>query len=193
MTTTAETPAFTVGDLFSLGAEGDTPDEASALFGAELRDAKVDAGALLGSIRGQISGVLDIPVAEVMASAWAKARQLQEYRDPERHPPGETSLLALAEHTITSSYAPSVELVLQGKLVQRLTVEVRVELTVEALHLEIRDARIVAVVPGRCQAGGRVSCQQWVLAQRETRTLQLPGRASLGDGIEIPGPTADDD
>ena len=95
-------------------------------------------------------------------------------------------MVSMAEHTIHSQYHPSIELMINGTSVDSLGIDVGVELAMEALVLEIQNARIMAIRPGRCTASGRMVCREYAIAEMETRPVDLPGRHSLGDGIEIP-------
>ena len=183
---------LTLRDLFQLGqqatdaaADGTSP-RFDDLVSVEVKDAAIEPDVLLDGVLSQLGSLLDVEIAEILATAWSKAKQLQEYRDPTRHPPDELSTVSLVEHTVESRYQPAIELLVNGKSLQRLGVDVGVELAIQALDLEIQRGRIMALRPGRCQATGRVLVQGHPLAELATREVTLPGRKALGEGVEIP-------
>ena len=47
-------------------------------------------------------------------------------------------------------------------------------------------ARIMAVTPGKFTASGTVTWQKNVIRKLESSPFELPGRQSLGEGVEIP-------
>ena len=187
--------AVTLKDLFAIAGSkdhtetGEAPASAPALVdvvSVEVKDAKIEPKIMLDGILEQVSSLLDIEVPTLIASVWSKAKQLQEYRDPARHPPEESASVAMAEHTIQSRYHPSIELVINGISVDSLDIDVTVELAIDALVLEIQNARIMAIRPGGCTVSGQIVCRERAIAEMETSSVELPGRHSLGDGVEIP-------
>jgi len=195
MTDRQSESAVTLKDLFAIArpkddAEtGEAPPSSTALvdmLSVTVKDAKIEPKIMLDGILEQVSCLLDIEVPTLIASVWSKAKQLQEYRDPALHPPEESAWVSMAEHTIRSRYHPSIELVINGVSVDRLEIDVSVELAFDALVLEIQNARIMAIRPGGCTANGRIICREYAIAEMETCSVELPGRHSLGDGVEIP-------
>ena len=198
MTDEERKPGMTLKDLFELARHNghDEPDGADGaddsssglhdLVSLKVTEAKIEPSVLVDAVMEQIDSLLDIEVAEVIASAWSKAKQLQEYRDPARHPPGELATVSLVEHTIQSEYQPSIDMLINSKSVESLSIKVSVELTLAALILEIRDAYITAIRPGLGRANGRVAWTDVVFLELETQDIELPGRHALPEGIEIP-------
>ena len=181
-------------DLFEIVVPGnDAPDETATspgpqdLKSVEAKDAKVDPKVMLEGIRQQIPGLPEgIEIPTIIAEAWSKAKQLHEYHDQTLHPPGELSLVSMKEHTIRSSYHPMIEVLINGKRIASVTIDVGVQLTLEALVLEIQRARVMAVSPGRFTVSGNVLWGETELAKVESRPVELPGRQALGEGVEIP-------
>ena len=95
-------------------------------------------------------GLLSMDPVELMAQAWAKARELHAYRDETKHPPGETSTVFLGEHSLTCDLHPVIDVTLAalGKLTLEFTLEFAAD--IRAAELTIRDKAIVAV--GRTDA-----------------------------------------
>jgi hypothetical protein len=53
------------------------------------------------------------------------------------------------------------------------------------MTLEIRNARITKIHAGDCKAKGSFFCEGFLLAERATQPLELPGTIDLGEGREI--------
>jgi hypothetical protein len=58
--------------------------------------------------------MLDIPMVKVLFPAWKKYREIMEFADPEKHPPAETSLVYLAEHTVKTEHHPYLQVSYRG-------------------------------------------------------------------------------
>ena len=123
----------TLKDLFAMvrpkdhAETGEAPASSSGLddlLSVEVKDAKIDPTVMLDGILEQVGSLLDIEVPTLIASVWSKATQLQEYRDQARHPPEESVSVEMAEHTVQSRYHPSIELLINGKSVDSLEIDV---------------------------------------------------------------------
>jgi len=54
--------------------------------------------------------------------------------------------------------------------------------------LKVRGGKIREISAGRCRGKGTLECAGVALLQKETDAYDLPGRVSLGEGIDIPAP-----
>lgn len=140
---------------------------------------------------------LDFGVAErILGPAWQKLEVLQQYRDPEEFPPEETVLVPIAEHTVTSSHSPHVEIRLKEFEVGRLDLSVDLELELKGVLLEVRGGVIRRIQAGSCLGRGRLAChfrgkEVWKV-ERESRQIEFEQGVALGDGIPIPATGSDD-
>jgi hypothetical protein len=129
--------------------------------------------------------LLDIRLLDVMHWAWKKGRELETYRDMERYPPDKTFPVSLVEHKITSTHKPHVEIQINKKTVGSVHFAVNIEIAVKGMTLDIRNARIKKIHAGDCKAKGSFFCEGFLLAERQTKPLDLPGTIDLGEGLEI--------
>jgi hypothetical protein len=140
-------------------------------------------------VRNQIlmkaGGLLDITLLDVMRSAWKKGRELEAYRDTEKYPLNKTFTVPLVEHKITSTHKPRVDIQINGKTVGSVHFTVNIEIAVKGMTLEIRNARITKIHAGDCKAKGSFFCEGFLLAERATQPLELPGTIDLDEGLEI--------
>ncbi len=151
---------------------GDLPDISWPAAKSTLADALAEA--------------LDVKLIEIVGGTWAKLKQLQEYRDPLRHPPEETALVPLVDHKIRSTHAPSIDLLSGEKLIANLVFDVALLLTLTGVTLKIRNGRIVEIASGDCKGTGTIKYAGQKLAERSTPKWAIPGSLSLGDGFAIP-------
>lgn len=158
----------------------------------ELENAKLAPSAVVDAVKDSLGTFLDIRFSTVIAGAWAKARMLKQYRDKSRKAPEETFLVSLAKHAIQSKYKPSIELLVNEKPLDSLPFEIGVQLAMEGLVLKIQNGRITELRPGKCEASGKIGCRGYPIAERKSRAIVLPGVISLGQGIEIGTPPAEE-
>lgn len=138
-----------------------------------------------GEITGKIPDLLQLDPSKLLLNAWATGREFQRYADPEKYPPGETILVALARHTIRSEHAPRLEVMVNDTLVDTVDFELSLKIDVEGAVLTIRDGKIRAVSLGTCTASGELSCEGHTLAKRESEPFELPGRLEFSEPIPI--------
>ena len=148
------------------------------------------AGPTWNSVRqqlpNQLKTFLDIDVAEILIGVWNKSKELQKYRDPVKYPPEEVSLVSLLKHEIESTHQPYVDVLLNGRSIAKVHFEIKVELTLEGVELQIQGGRIMAIKTGDCSANGAIKCEGASLLEKKTKTMALPGVINLGEGIVIP-------
>src|SRR6266567_319786 len=152
-----------------------------------LEDARLPGGwaGLRNKILAEAGGLLDIRLLNVMGWAWKKGRELEAYRDTVRYPPDKTFRVPLVEHKITSTHKPDVEIRINKKTVGRVHFAVNIEIAVKVMTLEIRNARIKKIDAGDCKATGSFFCEGFLLTERESKPLDLPGTFDLGEGLGI--------
>ncbi len=161
--------------------------------GAKLKDAVgklpgIEWGPVAKEIEAKIGEVLDVDIVSVLLGGWKKYRQLQQYRDTAKYPPEETILLSLTEHSIASAHHPKIEILAGEVAVGSLEFTITLALKLEGVVLKVRGGKIRELSAGRCRGKDTLECAGVALLQKETDPFDLPGRISLGEGIEIPAP-----
>lgn len=179
-----------------LGLDQGTPEErrlseeAVERFAEHLRG---EAAALAPGWRDAVAerigetlrAACDVPVANVLAATWNQYRELLEYRDPEKHPTGEFSLVPLRKHTIDSTHHPFVELYVGETRLGALEFEVKVEITLEGALLGIKNGRFRELRTGTSEVKATVSWEGATLLERPLEKYTLPGVIGFGEGIPI--------
>ena len=130
--------------------------------------------------------MLDIEITDVVGGGWAKYRELRQYRDPKRYPPGEVVLAPLAKHRIKSSHKPYLELLIGDQPAGRIEFQLDVEMKLEGVVLKIRDGRIWGVKSGTCRCAGRLACRGVSLVEKKTKPFVFRGAVDFERGVPIP-------
>lgn len=157
---------------------------------------ELSANAVREELNAKIGEVLGTGIDEVLVASWRKFQDFQEYADPAKHPPEETILVPLAEHTIRSSHHPHVDLMVKNVTIGSVHLVVELALALEGVVLKIQGGKIRDVRGGSCRASGTLLCsvetrlgaKELLNVEKETRKFELRGAIRLGDGIAIPPP-----
>jgi hypothetical protein len=120
---------------------------------------------------------LSIGVGEVLVEQLSTLHALSEAARRTRDAPGPPEDVVLAEHSISKTYQPAVDVLVDGQLVVTLTFDVEVALTVRAAEAVVDAGRLTALKIGALVAGATLSLQGWALAPLQTR---------LFDGVVVP-------
>lgn len=170
---------LTVRDLLPADLQAMDKSVADALRdNPELQKAHFPAGvsgAIANRVTGAVAGVLDVKILTLLADAWAKAREVHQYRTPDAsHPVDATTTLFLGEHELSADLHPVAQLDFSSvtHLTMRFTVSISAKL--RAAQLTIRNGHIVEIgksdgsVSATLKYGGvplhtALRSQEWVL------------------------------
>lgn len=119
------------------------------------------------------------PLPEILAGAWEKSAEIQEFCDPAKHPPGEASVVELAEHTVAWSDEPVVEVVFNPLATVQIRILLKAEATLAAGALVIQDATFKKLRTGKVDVAASLAVQGVELLRRKV-PYELPGELSLG-------------
>jgi hypothetical protein len=139
---------------------------------------------------GALRGLLDCDLFELLAQGWLKARALQDYADPAKHPPGETAVVHLAEHKFVRELHPVLEVAVSGCPPVPIRFTVALAAQFRGLALSIADGRIKAVAPGDASVSAQLKCGAIELTdEKQSQSVKLPGRhVFAAPGLKIPPP-----
>jgi hypothetical protein len=145
---------------------------------------------LLQMMLDRLSQCLEIDIfKDILVSSWSQHPALQEYRDAEKHPPQETALVPLVEHSISASHPIALEPALMGQSLGEIEFEVEAEFLMKGTTLEVRDAKIMKVYLTSVDAGGKLALSMGSVSvplwEKEVGTLEFPGHLDLQDGVPI--------
>src|SRR5215469_10522004 len=140
MTSTLPAPRETpVGLLFGSGnelpeaaAERDLGPHLRSKLGILSRLPETLQSKAVGAIIAAVVVLLNFDVIELLVDGW---REHHDLTDAARHTlakPGSTELVALATHSIAVSQQPSIDLVLNGQLVETVELELTLQFDISA-------------------------------------------------------------
>lgn len=182
----------TLKDLFSVPSH-DSPDGApgvtvlSSALASQVKGPKIEATLMRDALASGLDSVLSVEVSDIVAGAWLKTQMLRDYRDKSLAHPAETMTVALATHTIESKHSPSIDVLVNNKKIESLSIEIHVKMVIESLSLTIQNGRVKALRPGTGTLDGRISCKDITLVEHKAKPLAWPGAWSFGEGLVIPG------
>lgn len=126
-------------------AMGEALDEAAHLLPHALLDE-----ARTGYAR-TVEQLFQVRLEDILISGWSSVSALKECIRQSRKRPDETLPFYLADHTLTSTHHPSLDVMLGPTEIARLPFEIDLSLELKAVQLGIRDGRIDSLESGRCK------------------------------------------
>jgi len=152
--------------------QASVPDFAWKLIGAKAGDALRES--------------LDGDLFTSFAKGWCLCRELHEYSDPAKHPPGETSLVFLGEHNATQTVPLVLDLALGPIPLLSLPFSLDLTAAFESAGLVIQDGRITGLAAGKCHVRAQLRYGNVNLHKaKETRKLNLPAQLDFRPGWRI--------
>jgi hypothetical protein len=113
---------------------------------------RIGAGALTvvdREVAEIVRQALSQDVGDLLVGGWKTySRLMTAARRSVKHP-GRKEEVVLGAHTVTWTYEPKVEVLVEGKVVNKLEFVLTVDLELEPLVLEVRDGYLEAVAAGR--------------------------------------------
>lgn len=136
--------------------------------------------AVAGEIGRNIASLLDIPLKDILRGGWEKAAEIRKALDKGTGSPGETLLVPLARHKMSSTHRPALDILLGEEKLGSIVFSVTLALQLEGMVLVVRGGEIREVRTGVCQGSGRLSCEDFLLLERKTERIPLPGVIAFG-------------
>ncbi|MDH3747907.1 MAG: hypothetical protein OER97_06835 [Gammaproteobacteria bacterium] len=186
----------TLNSIFSIEVANLPPIIAAAMestnASSELKEAILkhgkdfDWGTVFGAIVEKVHELFDMNLSEIMMTGWNKYGLLAECVDEEKCSPGESVLVALAEHSFTSKHEPSIEVLVNEKSTAKLPFTITLTLNLKGAELMVQDKKIREIRLGEVGGEGSIKCGEIDIATQEFDSRQIPGTILLDPGLEIP-------
>lgn len=125
---------------------------------------------------------LDRDVFGLLAQAWCRAKELHEFTDTKKYPPGKESTVFLGKHDASTSVHPVVE-VSFGRIKRSLRFTLELAAKFRSAALTIRSAHIVSISAGDCAVSAKLKYGDAVLHEAKSKEVKLSGPLTL----EAPG------
>jgi hypothetical protein len=167
-------------------AEALDQQRVASLLGGTLQDlAEGGRAAVAGEVASAVEGLLDFDVGGLLLAGWCKHAEVRAAARRTVAAPGSVEVVALATHRVTSTHAPSFDLLVNGVHAATVHLELRLEFLLKGLVVTVREGRLVAVRPGTCEVTATLEAEGRRLATRSGE-LQGPLVIRLGDGVPVP-------
>jgi len=140
---------------------------------------------IAGDVAYAFKQVLAIRLGDVLVAVWNTRMDLVKFLDRKKYPPGEVSELVLGEQRFSRTLTPRIEILVNGQRLPEVKIDIKVDLTIEAAVLRIKDGRIMSARTGTCEGKVTLSCGKAILPSPGARSFKLPGTISFGEGIPI--------
>lgn len=119
---------------------------------------------------------LNFDVVELLGCGWVVARELHEYKDRQKHPPNETSIVYLGQHKMKTDVHPVVIITI-GPIRREIPFTLEMTAQVNSFSLLIRDGHITGAGTGDCFVEAQLKCGDIPLHDPiKSRKVTLPGR-----------------
>jgi hypothetical protein len=153
------------------------------------RDKDAKWQAIYGGIAGNINELLDVKISDILVNSWNKCFEIVQYINKSRKLPNETFFVSLAEHKVRSEHNPSLKVLMNEEVIREINFNIAIVLIIKAMILEIKGGKIKKIhVTGSCKGQGAVKCEGFLVLERETRSIFLPGIIDLEGQLSY-GPT----
>jgi len=180
--------------FFAGGGDSDVEVLDRSLREPSVLGATGDAVASLGTgtralldreVAAVIGRLLDIGLDDVLVKGWRTHRALRDagQRSLATYPSGE-ELVELAQHTVSSTHSPRVDLLVNGKRIGTVEATILMSLDVDALVAVVTGGKLTALRSGSCLAKLVVTVQDREVVRRE-RAFDAPLHVALGDGVDL--------
>lgn len=119
---------------------------------------------------------LNFDVVELLGCGWVVARELHEYKDRQRHPPNETSIVYLGQHKMKTDVHPVVVITV-GPIRHEIPFTLELTAQINSVALIIRDAHITGAGTGDCLVKAQLKLGDAELHDPiQSKKVPLPGR-----------------
>jgi hypothetical protein len=132
---------------------------------------------LIGSTAtGAIRSRLNFDVVELLGRGWSVARELHEYKDPNKHPPNQSSIVYLGQHNMKTEVHPVLTLMIGSIQSPELRFTLEMTAHINSVALSIRDGHITGLGTGDCFVEAQLKYREIALHDPiKSRKVNLPG------------------
>jgi len=143
-------------------------------------------GFMISDLLRSLYRALDLPLADILRSAWSSMVELQEYRDSAKHPPGEANRVRFGKHKVTSKHRPKLVVLVNEKEVGEIVFDIQLTLHITGTTLLVRDGRIWQAMGSEFEGECELSYCGLRLAHKKVGLFTIPGGIDIENGLPIP-------
>jgi len=163
----------TINDVLFGGASA-----ARRQLGEDLRKANLLSNELKPSayVGDALASLFDMPIGNVLIGAWHDNRLVQDACNRTRTHAGMREKVYLLTSEVTCTHHPQIDLDTAGRRMTLLTLELRLDLTINSLVVDVAGGQVVAIGPGTADVRASLKVGRTVLAERHVDEVTI-GRA----------------
>lgn len=136
--------------------------------------------AAMPDLTSKVGELFNIQLPDLLVPSWKKAKELQEALEESKKSPDDVIVLNLAEHEITSTFHPYIEIRVAGlPLPKKIEFTVQIVTGLKGINLKIQAGTIKEIQAGSCDFDGKVKYQDLTIAQKKVGPIELLG-VSIG-------------
>ncbi len=113
--------------------------------------------AVRDEVAATAAGLLDLDLGNVLVAGWRKHRDLVEAARQTMATPGESQVIPLLTHRVTSAHHPTVEVLVDGLCVHKLPIDLTLTFEVDAVVAVVRQGRLAELRCGTARTTGELS------------------------------------
>jgi hypothetical protein len=145
---------------------------------------KATREAAVREVARAVAGLLDVSLVDLIVDGWCKYEDLVSAARRTLAVPDSVELVRLATHEITATQQPSVDVLVDGRRIATVDLNLSVVFNISALLAEICAGLLMAVESGHCDVTAALAIEGAEVITRQTR-LELPGVFPLRRGIRL--------
>jgi hypothetical protein len=115
---------------------------------------KVAQKALQNALDTALDEAFGLPLGAVLEDSWSRLDVIRDAISGTRSTSGAVVFAPLLEHAVTSRHQPSIDLVVAGRTIGTLPLEISLKLIVRGAEVEVRGGRMVGLRGGECTGEG---------------------------------------
>ncbi|MBA2466193.1 MAG: hypothetical protein H0V46_01130 [Sphingomonas sp.] len=134
-----------------------------------------------------LKAALDCDLLDVLGKTWSEFGELAEFADPDKHPPGERSVVEIGQHEIARDLHPVIAVTIAPCPCVELKFLLALTAQIGGVRLSILDGHIVGGDLGELWASAQLSYEGLPLhPAQESAKVAIPSEFAFEQGIKIP-------
>jgi hypothetical protein len=134
---------------------------------------------VLTEISSKAVEILDMSIPQVLVRAWKKYDLLSEGS------PNAVKNVELVSHTVKSIHRPRSVISVDGIETCEIHFEIELSLAMHGIILMILNGRLKEISTGNCKGQLSIRCEDCLIIEKETRTIEFFKPLSLGKGFPL--------
>lgn len=182
--------AITLCEYFTMKQEELSKNENIKSFGEEIRknfkaEKPIPWDKVEEKFLEKLLEIFNIPMSELWIGGWRKAKEIQEFADPEKYPPDKPYEVPLVTHNHKAEREVTVKIQIAALPEVSFPFTFGIETELEGVTLTIKAGKIMGISSGCVQLKAHLNWEKLELIRLAGPKYAIPGKCDLGDGLPI--------